>query len=683
VSRRATRPESQPADDSAELRRRAESSLGKRKPGAARPRTDAESLRLLHEIEVHRVELELQNAELRGARDELEAALATYTDLYDFAPVGYVSVGEKGQILEVNLAGAALLGTERAQLSGRNLQKFVDPASRPTLQAFLLRLFERPEKQDCEVALRRADGSRVWASLQGAASDSLRAGRRWCRVAVSDITALKQAWQVQLRADALAARNEELSLEIARRQRAEQDLKESERRQAALLAQSRLMQEQLRHLSHGILHANEQERKRISRELHDYIAQAAVGINLHLQLLTREATGDTAAGRKRIATMKRSFTDFVDVVHRFSKDLRPTLLDDLGLIPALESFTREFGQRTGLHVRLTSAATAERLDADRKIVLFRVVQEALSNVARHAHARRVDVRIDEQQGLVRLEVADDGKGFDVERALYAKRNRRLGLLGMRERVEMVGGSFSIDSAPRKGTCVRAQLSLAPGLRVARDGSSRVSAGSRRPPDQPQQHDQHDGADRRDEDAAAQAAADGHAELAEEEPAQQRAQHADDDVAQDAEAAALHQLAREPARDQADQDEPQEVRRVAAHVVPSRESVRAVVPSAHDARVSCAGRPVRPVLRRAEGGGSATPSAPFSGRARRCPWGGVLRKRARGSTRGRIVGAGMTRAPRVPRSGGVRGRLSSARMPRTVVHASSRPAASRASCASPA
>jgi PAS domain S-box-containing protein len=463
MSRRATRRPPMLADDPAALRRRAESSLGKRKRGAGRLRAGADASRLLHELEVHQIELELQNAELRQARDELEAALETYTDLYDFAPVGYVSVDVKGQILEANLTGAAIVGAERSRLVGRNLRQFVNPASGPTIQAFFRRLFERPGKQTCEVSLRRAGGAMVWAYLQGAVSDSLRDGRRWSRVAVFDITAQKQAGQVQLRADALAARNKEFSAEIARRQQAEKELRESERRQTTLLSQSRQMQEQLRQLSHGILHAQEEERKRISRELHDDIAQAAVGINLQLLTISRAAAGESAALTKRLETTRRLFANFVNGIHRFSREIRPTLLDDLGLIPALESFTRDFAQRTGIEVGLTTAAATEQLTADQKIVLYRVVQEALTNVARHAHAGRVDVRIVEQLGLVRMEIADDGKAFDVERVLFAKRHRRLGLLGMRERVEMVGGSFSIESAPGKGTCVRAQLSLADGV----------------------------------------------------------------------------------------------------------------------------------------------------------------------------------------------------------------------------
>ena len=97
------------------------------------------------------------------------------------------------------------------------------------------------------------------------------------------------------------------------------------------------------------------------------------------------------------------------------------------------------------------------MDSDKRTVLYRVAQEALTNVARHAHASRVKVSIQKLRGVVRMEIQDNGKSFEVERVLSAKRNKRLGLLGMRERVEMVGGSFAVESAPGQGTTIRAQI----------------------------------------------------------------------------------------------------------------------------------------------------------------------------------------------------------------------------------
>ena len=205
--------------DAAELRRRAEARL-QRSSGesTAQPRTDADTQRLLHELQVHQVELEMQNAELQEARDKMEALLEKYTDLYDFAPVGYFSIDEQGLILEVNLTGAALLGVERSRLINRRLQHFVAPTSRPIFLAFLEKVFAGPGKQICEASLLNENGTPFWADFQAASAASLRSERKWCRVAVSDITALKQAEERNAAWRLWTAANRELKQEIVRRQ---------------------------------------------------------------------------------------------------------------------------------------------------------------------------------------------------------------------------------------------------------------------------------------------------------------------------------------------------------------------------------------------------------------------------------------------------------------------------------
>ncbi len=147
----------------------------------------------------------------------------------------------------------------------------------------------------------------------------------------------------------------------------------------------------------------------------------------------------------------------IKVVHRFARELRPTLLDDLGLIPALRAFIRDLPGRKGLHIDFTAFAGIEALDSTGRTVLYRVAQEALTNIVRHAHAQVATVRLRMIPGAVRLDVHDDGKSFPVDRILAAGTYKRLGLLGMRERVEMVGGNLVIESAPGQGTTVRAEV----------------------------------------------------------------------------------------------------------------------------------------------------------------------------------------------------------------------------------
>ena len=255
----------------------------------------------------------------------------------------------------------------------------------------------------------------------------------------------------------LAASNLELSLEITQRKAAEEALRKSEHHYAQLLKQSDSLQEQLRRLSRQILSAQEEERKRISRELHDVIAQTLTGINVRLAALKKEAAINTNGLDRNIARTQRLVEKSVGIVHEFARELRPAALDDLGLIPALHSFVKLFSKRTRIHVHLKVFAGVEQLPGNQRTILYRVAQEALTNVSRHAHASRVEVGIQKVAEGICLKIADNGKSFEVERVLNARGTKRLGLLGMRERVEMIGGTFGIESAPGQGTTIQVEI----------------------------------------------------------------------------------------------------------------------------------------------------------------------------------------------------------------------------------
>jgi PAS domain S-box-containing protein len=454
-----------------ELYRNAEVQLRKQKKNqkskaAGIVNTETDSPRLLHELQVHQVELEMQNAELQETRDRMEVLLEKYTDLYDFAPVGYLSLDEQGKILEVNLSGATLLGGARARLINRRLPAFVTPTNRPVFLAFLKRVFAGDGKQVCEATLLREDGTSFWADFHGSSAISVIGPGKWCRVVVSDITVLKRAEEAQRRADATEASIKELRQEIARRKVMEESLRKSEQHQSRMLVQSRLLQEQLRNLSRQVLHAQEEERKRISRELHDVIAQTLTGINLRLAALKKAAGGNPKDFDRHLARTQQLVEKSVNIVHEFARELRPAVLDDLGLIPALHSFMKNFTAQTGIHAHLTAFTEVEKLEISQRTVLFRVAQEALTNVNRHAKASRVEVSIQKISDGICMKINDDGKSFSVEQALHASTGKRLGLLGMRERLEMVGGTFRVESVPGKGTTTIAQI---PFGKVARRG----------------------------------------------------------------------------------------------------------------------------------------------------------------------------------------------------------------------
>ena len=255
----------------------------------------------------------------------------------------------------------------------------------------------------------------------------------------------------------LATSNRNLKKEIVKRKVMEATLRQSKQHTIHLLEKSQGQQAQLRHLSRRILSAQEEERKRISRELHDVIVQVLTSINVRLALLKTEATGDTCRLAKNIVRTQKLVEKSVGIVHQFAYDLRPAALDFLGLIPALHSFMKEYMKKTGIRVSLTAFAGVDQLDNSRRTVLFRVAQESMTNVARHAKASQVEVQIRKLPSAISMEIHDNGKSFDVMRALRQGKTRRMGLLGMRERVEMVGGSFRVESAPGTGTTVYAQI----------------------------------------------------------------------------------------------------------------------------------------------------------------------------------------------------------------------------------
>ncbi len=438
-------------EDAAELRRRAEKRLRAGKP----PPPEADPRRTLHELQVHQIQLEMQNAELREARAQLERLVDKYTDLYDFAPVGYFSLDAAACIHEVNLTGAAMLGIERSRLLRRSFSGFVAPANRSAFDVFLRNVFADDGRKVCEITLKNESGSTLWVDLQGtyaAGPESL------CRLSVSDVTALKRAGEAQKRAEVLKAVNEALEAEVARRRETEKSLRESKRRQSRLLREARRMQEQLRLLSHQVLHVQEAERRRISLDLHDEIAQTLVAINVHLASLANDV--DNGRMQEKIMETQKLVEQSVESVHRFAMGLRPTVLDDFGLIHALKACAKDFTEKTNLPVRIELPGELKPLGDGRSVALYRVAQAALSNVTRHAEATEARITLRQTQRTLILEVADNGKAFDAKRALSGKNSARLGLIGMRERAEMAGGRFHVTSTPGKGTTVSVRMPLA-------------------------------------------------------------------------------------------------------------------------------------------------------------------------------------------------------------------------------
>jgi signal transduction histidine kinase len=264
------------------------------------------------------------------------------------------------------------------------------------------------------------------------------------------------------RNDVLTRGNRELEREIAKRKAGEVLIRKGQDEYRALFLESQVMQKKLRQLTHQIITAQEEERKEISRELHDEVVQTLVGINVELAALGKGASVGMRTLKAKIARTRRLVENSVNAVHRFARELRPAVLDDLGLIPALHAYSKSLAARKKINIQMTAFGGVEALGGAKRTVLFRVAQEALTNVARHAHATQVKMSISEISGAIRMEINDNGRSFHVEKTLLARSNNRLGLVGMKERVEMVGGSLTIKSARGIGTTVRAEIPFTTG-----------------------------------------------------------------------------------------------------------------------------------------------------------------------------------------------------------------------------
>jgi signal transduction histidine kinase len=222
----------------------------------------------------------------------------------------------------------------------------------------------------------------------------------------------------------------------------------------AVVTATRLLrsQRELEDLSARLLLAQEEERRSISRELHDEVGQSLTALAMEAGVVASLAA-ETPALRQRLQSIQRLAETSMNSVRDLALLLRPSMLDDLGLVPALRWQAREVAKRTGMKVRVLAEHMADHLPDEQSTCIYRVVQEALNNSVRHAHARSVRIHVTGGAANVRLAIEDDGDGFDTRHA------RGLGLAGMAERVRNAGGQFQIDSAAGRGTTLSVILPL--------------------------------------------------------------------------------------------------------------------------------------------------------------------------------------------------------------------------------
>jgi PAS domain S-box-containing protein len=360
-----------------------------------------------------------------------------------------------GQIVSWNSGAERLKGYRAEEVVGKQVSLFYPPedvqSGKPA--RLLAEAAQRGQSEDEGWRVRK-DGSRFWAYVAVTALRNTKGILQGFAKVTRDMTewrgkeeTLEKAKEllelrVRQRTAVLAQLNAELRTEIAERARAEEQLKDS--------------LEQLRSLAARIQSVREEERTSIAREIHDELGQSCTALKMDLALIGLKLTKNQRPLRAKIDSALRLVDEMIGTLRRIASDLRPRTLDDLGLNAALEWQAQEFEGRTGIRCRVTFLGKPLALDSERATAIFRIFQESLTNVVRHAHATRVEARLERQLDYLLFQVHDNGSGFDPKQP---RSHRSLGLVGMQERALLLNGELKIEGIPGSGTTLTLRIPL--------------------------------------------------------------------------------------------------------------------------------------------------------------------------------------------------------------------------------
>lgn len=390
--------------EAAELRRRAEQLLAEQKPRM--PDTTDVTERLLHELQVHKIELEMQNEELRLGRDQLETALERYTELYDFAPVGYMTLNQSGRILEINLTGAAMLSRVRSVIVGRPLIDYLNSANRERLRWHLRETFREEGKVTDEFKIEQANNSARDILLVSVAS----AERGICRSIMTDISQRKQ------------------------------------------------MDKKMRELANELRVVETRERHHLAQELHDNLCQLVAVAKIKLSQFSMTEITDSQT--QKIQEISHLLECTLKSMNAMVFQLSPPMLDNFGLYAALQALAAEFKEQYGFDVHIIDDGLEKPLPQGWNLILYRAVRELLINAIKHADVTMAEVEIRRIGNEIRISVRDKGKGFDnqvLANGLYAN---GFGLFSIKDQLDQLGGSLAIATGPGEGANVTLVLPIA-------------------------------------------------------------------------------------------------------------------------------------------------------------------------------------------------------------------------------
>ena len=507
-----------------------------------------------------------------------------YSDLFQFAPVGYFTFDQTGVILEVNSRGAMLLGTDRNRLLNKSFSQFISLDSKNIFELHSRRLFSTHRQQSCDVKLYNHHKAATWIQLESVAFQGGEGYPEQFLTVIKDITKRKETEEalrktheelehrVAERTAELESINQKLRRQVSECEQAEAALKESEQKYSTLVEDAligvyiikdgiiefandkfaaiygyekgeliglpsldlahpedrdlikemrakRLKGEkvpseyeirglkkngdtiwvmrsfslinfmdgpaicgivsdmtkrrkaeqalresgkELRILSNQLLSAEEKERKRIARELHDGIGQALSAIKFSVEnSLSRLRNEADQSELKSLEAVIPLTQKTIEEVRRIVKDLRPSILDDLGILATINWFCREFQDiYAGVRIKREIDIQENDIPSPLKTVIYRILQEALNNIAKHSQADLVELALKKSAWGIELRIQDSGVGFDLAKTISLKPSQRgFGLASMRERAELSGAGFDIESTVGKGTMIRVKWEM--------------------------------------------------------------------------------------------------------------------------------------------------------------------------------------------------------------------------------
>jgi PAS domain S-box-containing protein len=527
---------------------------------------------LIQELQIHQIELEMQNEELRRTQAQLQTSAELYRDLYNQAPVAYINLDHEGGVLDVNRAAVDLLGLPRDRLLRMNIYPLIQSGHHDTFYRHCREVVKTRRNRSCELLFHRVDNSAFPARISTAGVPDATGASLQLRMAITDISDQKAVeaeleGRVLERTAELERANKALKRQIENRLQTEHqlrmehafrrtieetvpsgilacdpsggiiyvnrsfcemldwpteallgrkppypfwpeasdgvpnlemlrkgnpghgaelqfsrrdgtrfwglvfatDLADGSGRAAGRLAsvidisvqkkseaELRTSRERLREVSEKLVAAQDEERRRIAQELHDSVGASLTAVKFGLETALRQMDENPLLPR-----LVDRLKDVIDETQNISRNLHPSVLDDLGLLPAIRSFCRDFeSMRTDLRIEHQLDVIETAVPRSLKLLIFRVAQEGINNAAKHSGADLARLELTETGGRIALTLTDDGEGFDVDAALQkGVLQGGLGLSSMKERTELAGGRFEIRSAPGRGTVIRAEWKI--------------------------------------------------------------------------------------------------------------------------------------------------------------------------------------------------------------------------------